>query len=102
MKQQIKQPSRQRPIKDERDRQIETNAKSYALEWVTAVTQILTIICIVKGNPAWKGTLSILFFAVAFALFYQFGQYEEKPFRQVGVFFLIIGIALLVWFGVSG
>lgn len=45
-------PSKQRPIKDERDKQIETNAKSYALEWVTAVTQILTIICIVKGNPA--------------------------------------------------
>ena len=67
----MKQPPRQRPFKDERDEQIETNAKSYALEWVTAVTQILTIICIAKGNPAWKGTLSILFFAVAFALFYQ-------------------------------
>ena len=39
MKQQIKQPPRQQPIKDERDKQIETNAKSYALEWVTAVTQ---------------------------------------------------------------
>ena len=44
----MKQPPRQRPFKDERDEQIETNAKSYALEWVTAVTQILTIVCIVK------------------------------------------------------
>ena len=60
----MKQPPRQRPFKDERDEQIETNAKSYALEWVTAVTQILTIVCIVKGNPAWKGTLSILFFNI--------------------------------------
>ena len=44
----MKQPPRQRPFKDERDEQIETNAKSYALEWVAAVTQILTIVCIVK------------------------------------------------------
>ena len=56
----MKQPPRQRPFKDERDEQIETNAKSYALEWVTAVTQILTIICIAKGNPAWKGICSFL------------------------------------------
>lgn len=91
----MKQPPRQRPFKDERDEQIETNAKSYALEWVTAVTQILTIVCIVKGNPAWKGTLSILFF-------YQFGQYQEKPFKQVGAVFLIIGLGLLVWFGITG
>lgn len=40
----MKQPPRQRPFKDERDEQIETNAKSYALEWVTAVTQILTVV----------------------------------------------------------
>ena len=98
----MKQALRKRPMKDERDEQIETNAKSYALEWVTAVTQILTLICIVKGNSAWKGTLSILFFAVAFALFYQFGQYKETPFKQVGAVFLAIGTVLLVWFGITG
>lgn len=98
----MKEPSRQRPLKDERDRQIETGARSYALEWVIAVTQVLTVMCLIKGNPAWKGCLSILFFGVAFALFYQYGQYEEKPFRQAGVFFLIIGIGLLVWFGFTG
>lgn len=92
----------EKPIKDERDEQIATNAKSYALEWVTAVTQILTIICIVKGNPAWKGTLSILFFGIAFSLFYKYKQYEENPFRQIGVVFLIGGIGLLVWFGITG
>ena len=69
---------------------------------MTTVTQILTIICIVKGNSAWNGTLSILFFAIAFALFYQFGQYREKPFRQVGVVFLVLGISLLGWFGITG
>ena len=98
----MKQSANQRPVKDERDKQIETNAKSYALEWVTAVTQVLTIICIVKGNPAWKGTLSILFFGIAFSLFYQYKHYEAKPFRQVGAVFLIAGIGLLVWFGITG
>lgn len=34
----MKREPRQRPIKDERDQQIETGARSYALEWVIAVT----------------------------------------------------------------
>lgn len=39
----MKQPPRQRSFKDERDEQIETNAKNYALEWVTAVTQMIRL-----------------------------------------------------------
>ena len=61
----MKREPRQRPIKDERDQQIETGARSYALEWVIAVTQVLTVMCLVKGNSAWKGCLSILFFGIA-------------------------------------
>lgn len=98
----MKREPRQRPIKDERDQQIETGARSYALEWVIAVTQVLTVMCLVKGNPAWKGCLSILFFGIAFALFYKYGEYQENPFRQVGIVFLIAGIVLLVWFGITG
>ncbi|MGI5963864.1 MAG: DUF6442 family protein [Lawsonibacter sp.] len=97
----MKQPPKKRPVKDERDEHIQTNARSYALEWVTAITQILTIICIVKGNPAWRGTLSILCFGVAFALFYKFEQYQAKPFRCFGAVFLIAGIGLLIWFGMT-
>lgn len=98
----MKQPSRQQPIKDERDEKIEKDAKVYALEWMTSITQVLTIMCIIKKNPAWKGTLSILFFGIAFILFYEFKQYEAKPFKQVGIVFLIIGLALLIWFGITG
>ncbi len=98
----MKQPSRQRPIKDERDEQIDAQAKVHSLEYVTAATQVLTVMCLVKGNPAWKGSLSLLFFGVAFGLFYKYQQYTEKPYRQVGVVFLLIGIALLVWFGITG
>lgn len=98
----MKQPPKQRPVRDERDEQIDVYAKSHSLEYVIAATQILTVMCLIKGNPAWKGTLSLLFFGVAFGLFYEYEQYTEKPYRQVGVIFLIIGIALLIWFGVTG
>ncbi len=98
----MKQPPRQRPVKDERDEQIDLQAKSHSLEYVIAATQILTIMCLIKGNPAWKGSLSLLFFGVAFGLFYKYQQYTEKPYRQVGVVFLVIGILLLVWFGITG
>ena len=91
-----------RPVKDERDQLIETSARSHALEWVTAVTQILTIICIVKGNPAWKGTLSILFFGIGFTLIYKFEQYREKPYKLVGLVSLLVGIGLLLCFGITG
>ena len=98
----MKQSPRQRPIKDERDEQIDLQAKSHSLEYVICATQILTIMCFIKGNPAWKGSLSLLFFGVAFGLFYKYQQYTEKPYLQVGVFFLLIGIALLIWFGFTG
>ena len=90
------------PLKDERDRQIDVQAKSHALEYVIAATQILTVLCLLKGNPAWRGSLSLLFFGIAFMLFYKYQQYTEKPYRQVGIASLAIGVALLVWFAVAG
>ena len=53
----MRQPSPSRPVKDERDEQIDTRSKSAALDFVIAATQILTIMCLVKGNPAWKAAL---------------------------------------------
>ena len=57
----MKQPPRQRPVKDERDEQIDTHSKSEALDFMIAATQVLTIMCLIKGNPAWKGSLALLF-----------------------------------------
>ena len=98
----MKQPPRQRPVKDERDEQIDVHSKSYALEYVIAVTQILTVMCLIKGNPAWRGSLSLLFFGVAFGLFYKYRQYKEKSYFQIGIGFLVSGVVLLVWFGIGG
>lgn len=101
----------QKPIKNERDKQtdvqaklreVEPRLKIHPLEYVIAATQILTVMCLIKGNPAWKGSLSLLFFGAAFGLFYKYRQYTEKPYLQVGVVLLLIGIALLVWFGITG
>lgn len=92
----------QRPYRDERDRQIETRSRSHALDFVIAATQILTIMCLIKGNSAWKGSLSLLFIGGAAALFYKYDKYAEKPYIQVGAALGLIGFALLVWFGITG
>ena len=86
----------QRPVKNECDKQIETRSRSHALDFVAAAAQILTIMCIVKGNPAWKGSLSLLFFG------YKYDEYKEKTYFIIGIVLGIIGTALLIWFGITG
>lgn len=98
----MNQQLRQRSVKDERDMQIDTRSRSAALEFVIAATQILTLMCLVKGNPAWKGSLALLFIGGAASLFYKYDKYEEKPYIQVGVVLGLIGAALLFWFGITG
>ncbi len=98
----MRQPSKQRPVKDERDEQIDSRSKNKALDFVIAATQILTVVCLIKGNPAWKGSLALLFIGAAAALFYKYDQYEEKPYMQVGIVLGLIGTALFVWFGITG
>ena len=98
----MNQRLRQRSVKDERDIQIDTRSRSAALEFVIAATQILTLMCLVKGNQAWKGSLALLFIGGAASLFYKYDKYEEKPYIQVGVVLGLIGAALLFWFGITG
>lgn len=92
----------ERPLKDERAEQIETRSRSHALDFVTGATQILTIMCLIKGNPAWKGSLSLLFFGGAAMLFYKYDKYEEKSYIHVAIILGLIGLALLIWFGITG
>lgn len=92
----------ERPYKDERDEQIETRSRSHALDFVITATQVLTIMCLVKGNSAWKGSLALLFIGGAATLVYKFDKYNEKPYIYIGIALGLIGVALFVWFGVSG
>ena len=94
-------PPRERPVKDERDKMIDRDAKNWSLELVICATQILTVICAVKGNSAWKGSLSLLFFGVAAGLIYKYKMYGEKPYLYVGLIFLVIGTAFMAWFAVT-
>lgn len=98
----MKPSSRYTPCKDERDQQIDTHSKSAALELVIAATQVLTVMCLIKGNPAWKGSLALLFIGCAAGLLYKYSQYKEKPYLQVGIVLGLVGVALFVWFGVTG
>lgn len=98
----MKQSRKHRPIKDERDEQIEVQSKAHSLEYVLSATTILTVMCLLKGNPAWKGCISLAFFEGAFEIFYKYKQYEEKLYFIVGVLFLLVGIAFLAWFGITG
>lgn len=91
-----------RRSKDERDQQIDTRSKSHALDFMTAATQILTVMCLIKGNPAWKGSLALLFIGGAASLFYKYDKYGEKPYIQVGILLGMIGAAFFIWFGISG
>ena len=76
--------------------------KITALEIVVTAAQILIVICIFKGNPAWKGSLSILFIGAAAKLFYKYKNYEEMPCLYTGIGIGIIGIALMFWFAITG
>ena len=98
----MKQPSGRSPMKDERDEQIEVQSKSYAIDCMATATQILTVICLLKGNPAWKGSLSLLFFGFGFIMFYQYRQYTEKFYRKLGIASLVLGVALMAWFVITG
>ena len=96
------EPPRKRPLKDERDEMIDRDSKNWSLELMTCATQILTVICAVKGNSAWKGSLSLLFFGLAAGLIYKYSMYREKPYLYVGLVSLLVGTALLIWFAVTG
>ena len=98
----MKQQPKRRPIRDERDEHIEVHSKAHSMEYVTTIAMILTVMCLLKDNPAWKGSLSLAFFGAAFELFYKHQQYEEKLYRYAGVVVLLIGAAFLGWFAVTG
>ncbi len=98
----LKDWSKYKPMKDERDEQIDNDSKSVSWAFVTTGIQILTIMCLVKGNSAWKGCLGALSIGLAVELLYKYLAYKERPYAWVGMISGLIGIACLVWFGITG
>lgn len=87
-----------RPVYDERDREIDERSKGRAMDLVTGCAELFTILCILKGNPAWLGGLALLLMGMAAGLFYRAGQYGEKFYWYAGLVPGVLGAALLLWF----
>ena len=78
--------------KDERDQQIDVQSKSYAAEIMVAVSEILMIAALVKGNPLWRGFLSVSLTGCAAILIGRYRAYGERPYLYAG---LVLGLATL-------
>ncbi len=90
-----------RIIKDERDEQIDTYSKSISWHFVTTAVQILTAMCLIKGNSAWKGCIGVLCISLSVELLYKYLAYKEKLYAWVGIISVLLGIAFFVWFGIT-
>lgn len=101
----MKHASKQRPRKDEREIAIEKEARSYALEGMIVATQILTLICVLKHNPAWKAGLALLFIGGAAEFWSLYKQYDEEDYsaayKKVGIFLMLVGAVLYGWFAIT-
>lgn len=56
---------RPRSYKDERDEMIDRETNGAALDAIITGAEVLAIVCWRRKNPAWKGALALLFFALA-------------------------------------
>ena len=91
----------QHPGHDEQDRAFTITAKGVAWDCVTVAAQILTILCVVKGNPAWKACLSLIFLGMAASMVVPAGKNKMAPRIWGAVFLGAVGMALMVWFVIT-
>lgn len=90
--------TKERPFKDERDRQIDISADRHALEFVKAGIQVFTIACLLKKNPAWRAGLSLIFISGGAELLYKYKKYNDKPHLCIGAGMGIVGSMILLRF----
>ena len=81
----MKQPPRQRTIKDERDEKIGKDAKVYAFEWIIAITQVLTIMCIREIRHG-KEQYRYYFLALHFYCFMNLSSMRQNPSSKLELF----------------
>ena len=72
-----------------------------SLEWGAAASQLLTLLCWLKGNGAWQGGLSLLFLGLAGACWCRFAGDQAVSRFLLGVLWCLLGAALLLKFSVS-
>ena len=69
----------QRPLKDDRDEQIDVRSKYHALDFLIAATQIVTIMCIIKKIQHGKAVYQRYFWAVQPCYFTNMISIMRKP-----------------------
>lgn len=86
---------RPRSHKDERDEWIDKTSNAAALDAIITGAEVLAIISWWRKNPAWRGALAVIFFALA-GKFWPMGEaYEEKAYRKAGLTLGSIGVLLM-------
>lgn len=86
---------RPRSYKDERDEMIDRDTNGAALDAIITGAEVLAFLCWRRKDPAWRGALALLFFALA-GKFWPMGEaYEERAYRKASLAFGGLGVALL-------
>lgn len=87
---------RPRSYKDERDEMIDRDTNGAALDAIITGAEVLAFLCWRRKDPAWRGALALLFFALA-GKFWPMGEaYEERAYRKASLAFGGLGAVLLM------
>ena len=81
------------------EKQLETaRANSKALGFGAGCLELFTVLCAVKGDPAWRGGLALLLLGMSASMLYRSSAYEEKHYLWGGLLLGALGATLLAWF----
>ena len=76
--------------------------RALPLECAAAASQVLTLVCWIRGSGAWRGSLALLFLGLAAAHGWRFARDGCFPRFLLALFLAMTGAALLVWFALEG
>lgn len=76
---------RPRSHKDERDEWIDKASNAAALDAIITGAEVLALISWWRKNPAWRGALAVIFFALAGKFWAMGDAYEERVYRKAGM-----------------
>lgn len=85
-------------LRDERDREVDAQGAGKAGRAVLWAAQLLAVLCIWQGDPAWAALLALTFVFAAAQLFHRFAADREGPPLLLGLAAAAAAVGLAVWF----